>query len=304
MDRSQASASQYPTAVRTAGSASLDLLLPAATGERGEPASAPQTRPALPEASLLRQPQNGRRVGCEPQADPATDAHPGHRSPLSQTELEPSGARTRSVPVPVAGCRDRETKPRMEYRYHIHSDAWRLSLPGRRNGLVQPLRTQLGTLQHDGDRLLPGRAPRRVPLRPTRNLELRSGLAVHLGRFPGPTQASRHLHQYGWPRTRARQCIHRTLVALAQVRADLPRRLRHRPRTVSGIGRLLPLLQSRAPAPGTRLPNAGRSVPTPKQKEQIIFIMGALPPNPRDLSLFSSRMDIFLFTGIRTCRTI
>src|ERR1043166_893441 len=171
MDRSYSSGPEHPTAVRTAGSAALDLLLPAASGKRGEPASASQARPALPEAAVLRQPQDGGRTGGESQAHPAAHAHSGHRSPLSQTELEPSGARSPSVPLPVARCRDRETKPRLEYRYYLHSDAWRLSVPGRRHGLVQPLRTQLGTLQHDGDRLLLGCAPRRVPLRPTRNLE-------------------------------------------------------------------------------------------------------------------------------------
>jgi hypothetical protein len=32
--------------------------------------------------------------------------------------------------------------------------------------------------------------------------------------------------------------------------------------------------------------------------------MGTPPPNPRDLSLFSSRMDAFRFTRNGTCRTI
>ena len=33
-------------------------------------------------------------------------------------------------------------------------------------------------------------------------------------------------------------------------------------------------------------------------------MMGALPPNPRDLALLFSRMDAFLFTENSTCRTI
>jgi len=32
--------------------------------------------------------------------------------------------------------------------------------------------------------------------------------------------------------------------------------------------------------------------------------MGALPPNPRDLALLFSRMDVFLFTENSTRRTI
>src|SRR6266446_9913986 len=33
-------------------------------------------------------------------------------------------------------------------------------------------------------------------------------------------------------------------------------------------------------------------------------MMGALPPNPRELALLFSRMDAFLFTENSTCRTI
>src|ERR1700688_4545059 len=97
MDRSHSSASKHPTAMRTAGSASLDILLSAAAGERRESASPPQAGPVVLEAPLFRQPQNGRRAEGKSQAHPAADAHPGHRSPLSQTELEPSRTGSRSV---------------------------------------------------------------------------------------------------------------------------------------------------------------------------------------------------------------
>ena len=92
--------------------------------------------------------------------------------------------------------------------------------------------------------------------------------------------------------------------ALAQVRTDLPRRLCHRPRTVSGAGGLLPLLQSPAAAPSARLSDAGGSVPAQGKKEEVTFLMGAPPPSPRDLALLFSRMDAFRFTGNRACRTI
>jgi hypothetical protein len=245
MDRSQSSTPPHSTAVRTAGSATLDLLLPAAAGKRGEPASAPPTRPTVSEVPLLRQPQNGTRTGGEPQTHPTADAHCGHRGPVSQTELEPPGAGSRSVSVPAARRRDRTAQPRLEHRYYLPSDARWLLVSGRRHGLVQPFCSQLGTIQHPGSRLLPGSAPDRVPLRSTRNLEFRSGLAVHLGRLPGSAQAARNLDQHGWPRSCARQRFHRTAVALAQVRTDLSRRLRHRPRTVPGAGELLSLLQLR-----------------------------------------------------------
>src|ERR1700674_5598162 len=102
MDRSPTSAPQHPTAMRTAGSAALDLLPPAAAGERGESASAPPARPVVPEAPVLRQPQDGRGVGGEPQTHAAPDAHSGHRSPLPQSHLELSGAGSPDLPVPAA----------------------------------------------------------------------------------------------------------------------------------------------------------------------------------------------------------
>src|SRR5579864_2042046 len=304
MDRSYSSTPQHSTAVRTAGSAPLDLLLPAAAGKRREPVSTSPARPAVSEVALLREPQNGIRTGGEPQTHPTADAHSGYRSSVSQTELEPPGAGSRSVSVPAARHRDRTAQSRLEHRYYLHSAARWLPILGRGDGLVQPFCSQLGTIQHARNGLLPGGTPGCILLRPTRNLQLRSGLAVHLGRLSGSAQAARDLDQHGWPRPRARQRFHRAAMALAQVRADLSRRLRQRPGTVHGVGKLFPLLQSPAPAPGARLPNAGRPVPTQTQKEEVIVMMGALPPNPRDLSLLFSRMDGFFFTAHGTCRTI
>src|ERR1700680_444927 len=304
MDRSATSAPDRPPAVRTARRAPPALLLPAAGGERREPEPAPAARRVVLGLPILRQPPDGRHAGSEPQTRPAADAHSRHPSPLSQTELEPSGAGPRDLSVPAARRFDRAAQPSLEHRYYLHSDAWRLPLFGRGHGLVQPLRAQLGTFQHHGNRLLFSCARRRVLLRPTRDLELRSGLAVHRGRFSGAPEKPRHLDQHGWTRPRPGQRFHRAPVALFEVRTHLPRRLRQRPRSVLGAGWLLPFLQSSAPAPGARLPHAGRVVPAPVHKEKIMILLGALPPNPRDLALFSSRMDGFFFPGSSTCHTM
>src|SRR6185436_16768910 len=226
MDRSTTSTPDRAAAVRTAGPAALDLLLPAAAGERGESASAAATRRAVSGLSVLRQPPHGRHAGGQPQTHPAADAPSRSRSSLSQTELEPPGAGPRDLSVPAAWRLDRAAQPGLEHRYYVRSDAGRLPLPGGRHGLVQPLRAQLGTLQHDGDRLLSGRTGGGVLLRPTRNLELRSGRAVHLSRFSGAAERARRLDQHGWTRPRPGQRFHRASVAQPEVRTPLPRRLR------------------------------------------------------------------------------
>src|SRR5277367_2894049 len=175
MDRCRPSAPQHSTAVRTVGPAALDLLLPADAGQCGEPAAVARARRTVPEVAVLRQPQDGRRVKRGPPSRPSADAHFGNRSSLSQAAPESPGAGPPDLPVPVARRCDQAAQPGLEHRYYLHSDAWRVSLPGRRDGLVQPLRAELGDLQYHGDWLLPGCARRRVSLRPTRNLELRPG---------------------------------------------------------------------------------------------------------------------------------
>src|SRR6202140_1910955 len=297
MDRSTTFEPECSAAVRTARRASFDLLSPATAGERGEPASAPAARRVVLGLSVFRQPSHGRHAGGQPQTHPAFDAHSGYRSALPETELEPPGTRSRDLPVPVTRRLHRAAQSSLEHRYYVCSDAWRLPLPGGRDGLVQPLRAQLGTLQYHGDRLLSGRAGSGVPLRPTRNLELRSGVPVHLARFFGAAKKARHLHQHGWTGSCAGQRFHRAPVAHSEVRTHLPRRLRQRGRSVPSAGLLLPFLQSPAPTPGARIPHAGRSVPAPKKKEKVIAMMvGSAPQTPRDLALFFSRMDGFCFS--------
>src|SRR5882757_4213176 len=110
MDRSRSSAPQHSTAVRTAGSAAFDLLLSAAAGERGEPASDAPARPVVHEGPVFRQPKNGRRTGDQSQTRATADADSGHRSPLSQTQLKPSGTGSRNLSVPAARRRHRKSK--------------------------------------------------------------------------------------------------------------------------------------------------------------------------------------------------
>src|SRR5438045_694617 len=103
MDRSTTSAPECSAAVQTARRASLDLLSPAAAGERGEPASAPAARRAVLELPVFRQPSHGRHAGGQPQTHPAADAHSGHRSALPETEPEPPGSRSRDLPYLLRG---------------------------------------------------------------------------------------------------------------------------------------------------------------------------------------------------------
>src|SRR5258708_25289059 len=101
MDRSRPSAPQHSTAVRTAGSAALNLLPPAEAGDRGELAAVARARRTVSEVAVLRQPQDGRRVRRGPPSRAAADGYFGNRSALSQAAPESPGARPPHLPVPV-----------------------------------------------------------------------------------------------------------------------------------------------------------------------------------------------------------
>src|SRR5689334_11149158 len=234
MDRSASFRAERPTAVRPAGLAKVELLLPAAARERGDPAADAAPGRTVYGLPVLRQSPDGGYARCEPQTHPAANADFGDRGALSETKFEPAGARPRDLPVPAARRLDRAAQPSLEYRYYLCSDEGRLLVSGRHHGLVQSFRAQLGTVQHDGDRLLPGRAGERVPLRSTRDLELRSRGAVYSCRVSGAAEETQHLDQYGWTWPRPGQCFYRASVALSEVRIDLPRRLRQRGGVAAG----------------------------------------------------------------------
>src|SRR5215831_13035424 len=118
MDRSPTSRSERVTAMRTVGIAALDLLLPAATGERGDPASVAPTRRAVHGVPVFRQPSHGRYPEGHPQTDSAAHADFGNRSSLSETELKSAGAGPRRLSISARRSLHRTGQPSLEHRYY------------------------------------------------------------------------------------------------------------------------------------------------------------------------------------------
>src|SRR5262249_25830554 len=212
----------------------LQLLLPTAAGERGESAPDATDRRALSGVSILRKPPAGggieRRMGGgpEPQADSAADAADGPGGTVSKAPFEPSFARAPNLSVPVARRADRSRQPGLEQRYHLHSFASGLSLPDSGDRLAKPFCAELGTVEHARGIVLSLGAGSGVPLGTTGDLQFRSGFAVHGSRVPADTQGPANSNQYGRTRARARQRLHRTAVAIREVRIGLSRRLHQR----------------------------------------------------------------------------
>src|ERR1700733_580651 len=75
-----------------------------------------------------------------------------------------------TIGSPTAELQNRPTdhsqnmrEPGMEYGYHLHSDGSRICVSGGGNGLVQPIRTELGIVSKHGSTLLYRGSGKSVP---------------------------------------------------------------------------------------------------------------------------------------------
>ena len=83
-----------------------------------------------------------------------------------------------------------------------------------------------------------------------------------------------------------------------------PRRLRQWPRSVPGLGKLLPFLQPSASSSSVGVSNAGRPVPIPIKKEKTVLMMRALPSSTRDLTLLLPEWMLCALPPVAYCRTL
>src|SRR5215211_9564040 len=105
MDRTRTPAIERGSAVRTAGVAAIDALLPPPRRERGESGADAAPRRAVPQDAVLRQPEAGVGVGRQSEARAATDADDGHRGDLPEAADDLAGRRAQDLPVFTAECR-------------------------------------------------------------------------------------------------------------------------------------------------------------------------------------------------------
>ena len=268
------SASKAGTTMRTARVAALYFLPSACRREQGEPGSDAATGRTISGIAVLRKPQVRRAAGTrtattdQPKTRATTHAVNGHRSLVPEAESESSGSRTRDLSVFAPQCHCQPAHPGLEHRYYLHSDALGLSVPGGHYRLVQPLRVELGSLQYHGGGLLPICTGGGFMHRQVRDLQLRSRCAIYLPPVSATAQGPLYPDQHGWTRASHGQCVYRAVVALGEIRTDLPRRLRFRRRTLVSVISLFRPLQFPPPASGVALSNPSRTVPEPITQKQ------------------------------------
>ncbi len=114
-------------------------------------------------------------AGCQPQASPAADAVDGNRGDLPAAADHTPGDGTPDLSVFADKCRRGPFQPGVEQQYHIHSAMERIFVSGGGDGLVQPLRNLVATVEHARLQVLPGGTRRRLADGLSKDFQYRPG---------------------------------------------------------------------------------------------------------------------------------
>ena len=105
-------------------------------------------------------------------------------------------------------------------------------------------------------------------------------------RVTARTTEVNHSHQHGWLRTLPRQRVHRTALALAQIRTDPSGRFRRWHGSPEGARPVLRFLQLPATSSAPRLQDARRTLPAESRGEENDSLIGAPPQTPGFIALW------------------
>jgi len=83
---------------------------------------------------------------CKSETSPTFDAGDGYRIHCPETQYQQGLSGTQEVPIFAQGAGYQSSRSGVVFRYHLHSDAWRLRVSDGGYGLAQPLCAVLGDL--------------------------------------------------------------------------------------------------------------------------------------------------------------
>ena len=260
MDQRRTVGVEHRPAMSVNRAIAIGLVLRATRRKRSESRTDEAAGRAVHANAFLRCAEDDRgtpraRLRHQSETSAATTAADRTGSDLSEATTIEACAWPSDLSLPAAERCDYATESSMVERYHVYSPARGFHLSGRRYGLVQPLRAQLGNLNEPGfGILLLGVRPRTAP-RPAGNLQHRPGGAIHQRRIHQPARRREYPHQHGRSRPSLRQRLRRAPVAIGQIRRCLPQGLQRSSRCRSQPWTILHVLQSRATASGIGLSN-------------------------------------------------
>lgn len=249
--------------MRAFGSEPIDVLLSAAAGGSGGRGSADAPGRGIYGQALFRSPEASHPaeqagISGQPEAGPPPDAGVGTFGHIPEAAAERSGPAAQDLSVPSPRPRDREARPGLEFRHHLHSPGPRIRLSGGHPRCVQPDGDLVGAVDDAGKGLLPGSPQRGASLGEAGDLQYRPRVSVHQPRIHGASRKPGDPGLDGRPRPDLRQYLRGAVVAVGQIRRGLSSRIPDSERGPARPGRLLSLLQHPEAARSARLSNAAR----------------------------------------------
>jgi len=212
-------------------------------------ADAPHRR-VVSEIPVLRLPPDGppvaaRRCSRWPPPGSPADASDGSGGHLPSTENQRAAPGAQDLSLSAQGAGDRAAQPGLVRRHHLHPRPARVPVPGGDHGLGDAPCACLAIVQYHGRRVLcrgPGGGA--GSLRLAGDHEYRPGIAVHRLGLDHDADRCRRAGVHGRPGPLHGQHLHRTSVAVAQIRGGLPARTDRRLQGRAGHPGLDRLLQS------------------------------------------------------------
>ena len=198
-------------------------------------------------ASLLwdaahdRMAQTGRVPRQSETSEPFDAAH-GAGGDLPRPSIEP-GRRIEEIPVFIGEFEDRPPQSGVVHGHNLHSTKNGIRVFDSGDGLVQPLRVVLETVDEFGGGILPGSPGRGSEAWASEDFQQRSRCPIYQPGLYRSVGKRERANQYGWTGPRVRQYHDRTAVAKRQIRRGLFKGLRNGERVPGGIVGVLEPLQ-------------------------------------------------------------
>lgn len=258
MDRAISSSDFSRATVPTAGVGAFDLLLRTGVRKRRESDSDASPGRAVYADTFLRLATYddlaaGARISGKSKASLEAHETDGVGGDLSQTEPLETRDRPRNLSIFAEESANHDRKPGLVDGHYIHTTNARFHLPGSHHRLVLAICTVMGGIDHDGKCVLPFRSGMGARTRSTRNIQYGPGVAIHEQGFHRQVKRRRSKNQHGWQGPSSGQCFCRATLAVGEIRRSLPAGLSNGQRGKREPQSLLRLLQSKAPAPGSRI---------------------------------------------------
>jgi hypothetical protein len=265
MDQSKTSKLEHCSAMYTCRPVTIRALLRTSARDKREPrVDAVAGRAIYADTVLWSSPDarasGQKRPSNQSQAGKTTSAENGAGGDLCKTSVVSAGARPSDLSLSFKGVADHPSQPGVGNRYHVCPPAERICISGSYHGLVQPVRSVMGIVSHDGCEFLCDGIGMGTERSKARNIQFGSGRPIHERSVYETAPCPQSGDQHGWTGPGNGQYFRGTPMADRKIRRNLLEGLRECPSGNRKPPKILPVLQPGTHSPIFGLSDSGRSL--------------------------------------------